>query len=390
MFDKNIRNICINVYKKIKDYMIKGDDRKDFITQTFNIHINSLYNWIKDANNDNNNTNFIKYKNSKIDIVIETYIIHIFNDGVTNPKTIKTKIKNKFNLFLSYRDILCIFKINNLENNKIKQKKEIDKFIIESIKEKCTLNAYQLIRIVEKKFNKIFSISYIYKLFKDNKLTYKKTKIINNPHSIEKQKEQVGEVKKEFNKYKNKDTDKLTDIDNIVSIDEISICQLEQVTAGWSLKGEECLIELIANSRMLNERYSVLMAVKKCKILNYTIVEKGIRTNKFIQFMTKLRISDKKNKNIYFMDNASVHTTIKFKKLINELNLNVIYNAPYHSEFNPIEYVFSLLRKEIQKNTNRTREEIINTINNFIKNVNPEYLINIFNHSFKILDNFLQ
>ena len=65
-------------------------------------------------------------------------------------------------------------------------------------------------------------------------------------------------------------------------------------------------------------------------------------------------------------------------------------NAPYHSEFNPIEYVFSLLRKEIQKNTNRTREEIINTINNFIKNVNPEYLINIFNHSFKLLDNFLQ
>ena len=211
-----------------------------------------------------------------------------------------------------------------------------------------------------------------------------------NPHSIEKQKEQVGEVKKEFNKYKNKDTDKLTDIDNIVSIDEISICQLEQVTAGWSLKGEECLIELIANSRMLNERYSVLMAVKKHKILNYTIVEKGIRTDKFIQFMTKLRISDKKNKNIYFMDNASVHTTIKFKKLINELNLNIIYNAPYHSEFNPIEYVFSLLRKEIQKNTNRTREEIINTINNFIKNVNPEYLINIFNHSFKLLNNFLQ
>ena len=325
MFDKNIRNICINVYKKIKDYMIKGDDRKDFITQTFNIHINSLYNWIKDANNDNNNTDFIKYKNSKIDIVIETYIIHIFNDGVTNPKTIKTKIKNKFNLCLSYKDILCIFKINNLENDKIKQKKEIDKFIIESIKEKCTLNAYQLIRIVEKKFNKIFSISYIYKLFKENKLTYKKTKIINNPHSIEKQKEQVGEVKKEFNKYKNKDTDKLTDIDNIVSIDEISICQLEQVTAGWSLKGEECLIELIANSRMLNERYSVLMAVKKRKILNYTIVEKGIRTDKFIQFMTKLRINDKKNKNIYFMDNASVHTTIKFKKLINELNLNVIY-----------------------------------------------------------------
>ena len=389
MFDSNFRNNCINVYNKLKDHMIKGNRRINFITETFNIHINSLYNWIKDTKN-NNNTNFIKYKNSKIDIVIETYIISIFNDGITNPKTIKIKIKNNFNLFLSYKDILCIFKINNLENNKIKQKKEIDKFIIESIKEKCTLTANQLIRIVEKKFNKVISTDYVYKLFKKNSLTYKKTKIITNPYSIEKQKEQVNIVKKEFEKFKNKNTDNLVDIDNIVSIDEFSIHQLEQSKEGWSIKGKECLIKIIANSRILNERYSILMATTKYRILNYTIVEKGIRTDKFIQFMTKLRISDKKNKNIYFIDNASIHKTKKFQKLIIELNLNIIYNAPYHSEFNPIEYVFSLLRKNIQNNINRTKEEIINIINNFIKNIKSEYLKNIFNHSFKLLNNFLQ
>jgi hypothetical protein len=29
--------------------------------------------------------------------------------------------------------------------------------------------------------------------------------------------------------------------------------------------------------------------------------------------------------------------------------MNIIYNAPYQSKFNPIEIVFSLLRKEINK-----------------------------------------
>lgn len=49
------------------------------------------------------------------------------------------------------------------------------------------------------------------------------------------------------------------------------------------------------------------------------------------------------------MDNASIHKNILFKQFINNNNFNVIYNISYHSELNPIEYIFSLLRKEIIK-----------------------------------------
>jgi transposase len=168
------------------------------------------------------------------------------------------------------------------------------------------------------------------------------------------------------------------------------ISHFEQKRKGWSKKGEECIIDLKnIKGKEKYQRYSVLMATSNNKIINYTIVEKGIKSETFNKFMNKLNIMDKKQKNIYFMDNASVHTSKKFNILKDKLKLNVIYNAPYHSEFNPIEYVFSLLRKNIQSNINNSKENIIKIINIFNKNISSIYLEKIFNHSFELMEKFL-
>ena len=96
------------------------------------------------------------------------------------------------------------------------------------------------------------------------------------------------------------------------------------------------------------------------------------------------------NKNNYiFMDNASIHKNALFKKFINDNNFNVIYNIPYHSELNPIEYIFSLLRKELLTYDNSTFKQIINIIVKFIKNFNSKYSYNIFNKCFNNINNFL-
>ena len=76
MFDKNIRQICINVYNQLSKYNIKGIEKKQFITNTFDLHINSLYNWIKkDTKIEDNN----KFLNTKIDFIIENFVIDYFN-----------------------------------------------------------------------------------------------------------------------------------------------------------------------------------------------------------------------------------------------------------------------------------------------------------------------
>jgi transposase len=81
------------------------------------------------------------------------------------------------------------------------------------------------------------------------------------------------------------------------------------------------------------------MATSNKKILNYRIVEKGIKSINFNNFISKLRRLDKDNKNVYFLDNARVHKTKSFNEIKEKLKLNVIYNVPYQSKYNPIEYV---------------------------------------------------
>ena len=66
--------------------------------------------------------------------------------------------------------------------------------------------------------------------------------------------------------------------------------------------------------------------------------------------MNELKENDIYNKNTYFLDNASIHHTKKFKSFAKENKIHVLYNAPYNSDKNPIEYIFSPLRKFIQKN----------------------------------------
>lgn len=372
MYDLKLRDICINVYNQLIKYNIKGIERKKFISDTFNLHINSLYNWIKKDNYDNK---INKYKNHKIDYVIENYIINIFNNE-TNIKNIKKLIKNNFNVILSYKDILCVMKCNNLKTHNKIIKISIDNFIINSIKKDVFLSANQMIKLINEKFNKLVSTTYVYNVLNKNNYSYKKIKINSNPYSKEKQKEQLTEVKNKISK---------VNIDNLISIDEISIKEYENNNKGWYLKGIEPVIN-DKNKKLNNKRYSVLMATSNKKIINYTIVEKGIKSNNFNNFILKLRRLDKHNKNVYFLDNARVHKTKSFNEIKEKLKLNLIYNAPYQSKYNPIEYVFSLLRKQIQNGLNKSYEGIINNINNFKKNIDEIKLKNIFNHFIKLLN----
>jgi transposase len=131
------------------------------------------------------------------------------------------------------------------------------------------------------------------------------------------------------------------------------------------------------------------MACNNKQILNYTVCEQGIKTENFINFMKE---SNEKNNNTdvyYLMDNAVVHKTKKFNSYVKENKIKVVYNAPYHSETNPIENVFLMFRNKINRKNNNTIEMIKTITNEFIKEKNEEKLKNIFNHSVKMIENFI-
>ena len=99
-----------------------------------------------------------------------------------------------------------------------------------------------------------------------------------------------------------------------------------------------------------------------------------------------------------------MHLTPKIKNYIFYLvhTTNKYLFVGRHSEFNPIdsrswdrnlamqEYVFSMLRNEINRNPIDTIEKIEETIKNFIKNVKKETLENIFNNCIEKINNFIK
>ena len=98
----------------------------------------------------------------------------------------------------------------------------------------------------------------------------------------------------------------------------------------------------------------------------------------------------KENKNYsYLIDNASIHKSKKAMNMYKEHKLNVIFNAPYQSKF-ILSMVFSLLRKKLNKNIVKTEKDIRETIKTFIKDTKTETLTNIFRHSIKSLEKYIQ
>ena len=112
-----------------------------------------------------------------------------------------------------------------------------------------------------KKFNVSLSISSIYYVIKNNNLTYKKTHVITNPYTIE---EQVKQLKTVYNVIKQLNQN------NIVSIDETSIVTSQQPTHGWALKGKKCIVRN-KSTKIINKRYTTIMAIKNKKILLQSI-----------------------------------------------------------------------------------------------------------------------
>ena len=118
--------------------------------------------------------------------------------------------------------------------------------------------------------------------------------------------------------------------------------------------------------------------------------KKGVKTDFFINFMKELKDLDPDNKKYYLLDNARVHKTKKFNKFSKENDLNMIYNAPYHSETNPIENIFSMFRNYLNKQPNKSESELKQSIENFIQIDNKEKFKNIFNHSCNVIDIFIK
>ena len=253
-------------------------------------------------------------------------------------------------------------------------------FILKSIDNNKTITVKQIKKLILDEYKIDISVQLIYNILKNNNYVYKKFKFNNNPYSIDEQVSQFENVIKTHNK---------DNINNCISIDEISFVLGSKPNNGSFKKGEKNKIKC-NNKKIIRERYSLLVASSNEKIILCKICKKRVKSDFFINFMDELNKLDIDKKRYYLLVNPRVHKSKKFNSYLEKNNMKLVYNATYHSETNPIENIFSMLRNYLNRNINKTELELINLINEFIKIDNKEKFKNIFNHSCETIAQFIK
>ena len=70
--------------------------------------------------------------------------------------------------------------------------------------------------------------------------------------------------------------------------------------------------------------------------------------DKFQEYLAGLRAANPDDKIAIFMDNLSAHTSERSKETMRQLGFRWVYNVPYSPEYNPIEFVFSMVKRNFR------------------------------------------
>ena len=81
---------------------------------------------------------------------------------------------------------------------------------------------------------------------------------------------------------------------------------------------------------------------------HFQIFEHSVNVDKFIEYLKLLRAANGEDKICLFMDNLSAHTSERAKTAMREYGFRFIYNVPYSPEYNPIEFVFSQVKRNFK------------------------------------------
>lgn len=239
-------------------------------------------------------------------------------------------------------------------------------YIINYVENCSHFNIKSLLKNLFDLFKKGINKSYVYNILKTHNYTHKKIQTNKYPHSNEKLEADTNTLRKSLKRRKKR----------VISIDEVSIDLLIPHKYGWSKKGKRC-IKKISNKRV---RFSMLMAISMKKVIGYKIVKGSFNRILFNEFMDTII---KPNTNYKFlMDNAKIHHNKIMKK---EIKDKIIYNVSYHPQYNPIEYVFNILKKEIKDVELKNINDLQKFMENDCKQIFKKGFNNYFDKAFSNL-----
>ena len=253
----------------------------------------------------------------------------------------------------------------------------IKEFILKNVINVPSFRVLKLINNLEEQFKIRISKSTLYRWLKIMKISYKKAKkkVIIDKAKFESHR---TELKKNIEKCLNNKT-------QIISIDEFAIHLEMYPNKGWSPKGTPVEFPV---KKIRHERYSVLMAINRNNIVNYIVKKGSIDNNIFGNFITNII----KNKHNYalLMDNARIHHSKFCQKIYKENSIETLFNIPYNSDTNPIEYCINKIKSSLKRSVCTNNEELFHFLEESVKTVKQTDLRNFFKKSIENLSKIIE
>ena len=155
----------------------------------------------------------------------------------------------------------------------------------------------------------------------------------------------------------------------LIFVDESSVQSYNNNYRTWRHKDEDIYY------RIDNKKKNLIAAVSESEIIHYEINEQNTNESVFLQFMKNLKNKLEQiniSQFVVILDNLSCHKTPLLKKFYEEEKMNIIFNSPYHSNFNCIELLFRIVKKKLYEKLYKSTEDAINEIHMIMndKNIN--------------------
>lgn len=169
-------------------------------------------------------------------------------------------------------------------------------------------------------------------------------------------------------------------IESIVSIDESAICSNLFPTYGYNERGKKLHVP---TRSMRTQKSSILMAISSQKVEHVSILKENVNSASFLNFIRELVLKfESTQKRVFLMDNVSFHKSQTIEKEITSHGHTILFTPPYSPDTNPIENVFSLIKRKIRKDHGKPFSLVVWCLQHV--QINSTSLIHMFERSKKV------
>lgn len=170
-------------------------------------------------------------------------------------------------------------------------------YIISTVLDNKIINANKICKCVKQKFGIVISKNYLYKILKDNNISYKVSQKSSYPHDSKTFEQQKQQLINNVNRVNHK----------LNYTDETAIYFGIKPNYGWSKKGTRCIVDQQSSySNKSTKRLSLVMTMTSDKIIIHRLIRGTYNAKHFKGYM--INTIPKMNDTIPFMDNARAHT----------------------------------------------------------------------------------